>query len=322
MPPERIASGPALAPGGCCGAWAPRGCSRPARARCWRPAAAWRARTRLGLRRAPTGRPANHPKKAFCDADRLATGRSTSTRASSRTSTAATTRRSSTSRTSTTTRSSSRRSARSSRATAPSAATSSSSPTGWPAAGSTRASPSRWTRPTCPTPRNLVDTLKSPPFDPERNYTLPWQSGMSAIGYDPDAHGPQADERQRPVRPQVQGPRVDALATGATPPASSCSRRARTPKSAAKDDYLAGDREDRRGEPQGPDPPLHRQRLRQGPGLGRPLGLRRLLGRHRPAQGRQPAPGVPRPRGGRAALVGQHGHPQGRQGALRGRGRG
>jgi spermidine/putrescine transport system substrate-binding protein len=30
---------------------------------------------------------------------------------------------------------------------------------------------------------NLVDALKSPPFDPDRTYSLPWQSGMTGIAY-------------------------------------------------------------------------------------------------------------------------------------------
>jgi spermidine/putrescine transport system substrate-binding protein len=35
-----------------------------------------------------------------------------------------------------------------------------------------------------PNAANLVESLQSPPFDPERNFTLPWQSGITAIGYD------------------------------------------------------------------------------------------------------------------------------------------
>jgi spermidine/putrescine transport system substrate-binding protein len=31
--------------------------------------------------------------------------------------------------------------------------------------------------------KNLQDNLKSPKFDPTRSYTLPWQSGLTAIGY-------------------------------------------------------------------------------------------------------------------------------------------
>ena len=30
---------------------------------------------------------------------------------------------------------------------------------------------------------NLVDALQSPPFDPDRTYSLPWQSGMTGIAY-------------------------------------------------------------------------------------------------------------------------------------------
>ena len=30
---------------------------------------------------------------------------------------------------------------------------------------------------------NLIDVQKSPPFDPERKYSLPWQSGMTGIAY-------------------------------------------------------------------------------------------------------------------------------------------
>jgi spermidine/putrescine transport system substrate-binding protein len=40
-----------------------------------------------------------------------------------------------------------------------------------------------------PNAKNVVETLKSPPFDPKRSYSMPWQSGMSAIGYDPKRTG-------------------------------------------------------------------------------------------------------------------------------------
>ncbi|MCH7872964.1 MAG: spermidine/putrescine ABC transporter substrate-binding protein [Planctomycetes bacterium] len=36
---------------------------------------------------------------------------------------------------------------------------------------------------------NLIDSLKSPGFDPQRQFTLPWQSGLTAIGYDPERTG-------------------------------------------------------------------------------------------------------------------------------------
>jgi spermidine/putrescine transport system substrate-binding protein len=37
--------------------------------------------------------------------------------------------------------------------------------------------------------KNLQPNLASPKFDPKRQYTLPWQSGMTAIGYNPDKTG-------------------------------------------------------------------------------------------------------------------------------------
>ncbi|MEA2480158.1 MAG: spermidine/putrescine transport system substrate-binding protein [Thermoleophilaceae bacterium] len=40
-----------------------------------------------------------------------------------------------------------------------------------------------------PNMKNLEPTLAAPRFDPKRQYTLPWQSGMTAIGYNPKKTG-------------------------------------------------------------------------------------------------------------------------------------
>ncbi|MDF1595462.1 MAG: spermidine/putrescine ABC transporter substrate-binding protein [Acidimicrobiia bacterium] len=40
-----------------------------------------------------------------------------------------------------------------------------------------------------PNAANLVAALESPGFDPDRTYTLPWQSGFTAIGYNPALTG-------------------------------------------------------------------------------------------------------------------------------------
>lgn len=40
-----------------------------------------------------------------------------------------------------------------------------------------------------PNSENLVESLRSPGFDPNREYTLPWQSGLTAIGYNPNLTG-------------------------------------------------------------------------------------------------------------------------------------
>lgn len=40
-----------------------------------------------------------------------------------------------------------------------------------------------------PNAKNLAPSLQSPAWDPERAYTLPWQSGMTGIGYNPKLTG-------------------------------------------------------------------------------------------------------------------------------------
>jgi spermidine/putrescine transport system substrate-binding protein len=40
-----------------------------------------------------------------------------------------------------------------------------------------------------PNGKNLLATLQHPPFDKNREYTLPWQSGMTGIGYNPKKTG-------------------------------------------------------------------------------------------------------------------------------------
>jgi spermidine/putrescine transport system substrate-binding protein len=40
-----------------------------------------------------------------------------------------------------------------------------------------------------PNAANLVPSLQSPGFDPDRSYTLPWQSGLTSIGYNPQLAG-------------------------------------------------------------------------------------------------------------------------------------
>jgi spermidine/putrescine transport system substrate-binding protein len=47
-----------------------------------------------------------------------------------------------------------------------------------------------------PNMSNLVDALASPTFDPDREYTLPWQSGMTGIGFDPERAGEITSVRQ------------------------------------------------------------------------------------------------------------------------------
>jgi spermidine/putrescine transport system substrate-binding protein len=56
-----------------------------------------------------------------------------------------------------------------------------------------------------PNMANLVETLASPSFDPNREYTLPWQSGMTGIGYDPNKAGEITSIQQLLEDPKLKG---------------------------------------------------------------------------------------------------------------------
>ena len=57
-----------------------------------------------------------------------------------------------------------------------------------------------------PNASNLVDALASPGFDPNRDYTMPWQAGMTGIGYDPRrTGGPITSVRQLLEEPKLKG---------------------------------------------------------------------------------------------------------------------
>jgi len=44
-------------------------------------------------------------------------------------------------------------------------------------------------KPSIPNMKNLLDVQQHPSWDPNRDYSLPWQSGMTGIGYDPNKVG-------------------------------------------------------------------------------------------------------------------------------------
>ena len=48
-----------------------------------------------------------------------------------------------------------------------------------------------------PNAKNLIPAQQSPAWDPEREYTLPWQSGMTGIGYDPGKVGGELTDLNR-----------------------------------------------------------------------------------------------------------------------------
>ena len=166
-----------------------------------------------------------------------------------------------------------------------------------------------------PIDKKNIPNVEEPPrptcvdvnFDKGRKFTMPWQSGMTAIGYNTQG-GRRGHDAQAALRPEVQGQGVAVL------------RRARHHRARdahggqearGGDDrrHPGGGREGRGAEPQRPDPPLHRQRLHDRPDQRQRRDGHGLLGRHDPAEGRQPRPRLRHPRGGRDPLVGQHDDP-------------
>ena len=113
---------------------------------------------------------------------RSPTGPSTSTRTRSPSSRRRPASRSTTPRTSTTTTSSSPRSSPTSRTASPAAPRSTSSPTGWPRRCTTSATSRTSTRARSRTSRTTSRrTSRARAFDPERNFSAPWQSGMTGL---------------------------------------------------------------------------------------------------------------------------------------------
>ena len=52
---------------------------------------------------------------------------------------------------------------------------------------------------------NLIDAQKSPPFDPDRTYSLPWQSGMTGIAWNESLTGPVTSITQLFEDPKLKG---------------------------------------------------------------------------------------------------------------------
>jgi spermidine/putrescine transport system substrate-binding protein len=56
-----------------------------------------------------------------------------------------------------------------------------------------------------PNSANLTDAQASPPFDPDREYTLPWFSGMDGIAWNEDVTGPVTSVTQLLEDPDLKG---------------------------------------------------------------------------------------------------------------------
>ena len=52
---------------------------------------------------------------------------------------------------------------------------------------------------------NLIDFLKSPDWDPNRDYSVPWQSGMTGICYNSELTDPVTSFEELLTRPDLKG---------------------------------------------------------------------------------------------------------------------
>ena len=139
---------------------------------------------------------------------------------------------------------------------------------------------------------------------------VPWQCGLTGIAYNAKVTKEVKSFDDLLTRPDLKG-KVSLLSEmhdtmlfmllleGADP-----ERLHRRRSSAPRIDKL------KKAVDAGPDPHVHRQRLRPGPGQGRHRGLRGLVRRRHPAPVRQPQHQVRRARGGADALDRQHAGPE------------
>lgn len=89
-----------------------------------------------------------------------------------------------------------------------------------------------------PNMANLAAALKSPDFDPNRDYTLPWQSGFTGIGYDIDLTGREITSLEDLLDPAFAG-RVGLLEGYNDTVPLFLLMEGKDPATASVDDYVA-----------------------------------------------------------------------------------
>jgi spermidine/putrescine transport system substrate-binding protein len=102
-----------------------------------------------------------------------------------------------------------------------------------------------------PNAKNLQDSLAKPPYDPERNFTLPWQSGITGIGYNPKKTGRELTSVNDLFDPKYKG-RVTMFSEWRDSAGLVLLGMGKDPTTASKDDYLEAiakiDEESRKGQ--------------------------------------------------------------------------
>ena len=146
--------------------------------------------------------------------------------------------------------------------------------------------------------KNLIPSLKSPPFDPKRDFIVPWQSGLTGIIYRKDKVKSEPKTVDALFDPDYKG-KVTMLTEMRDTVGVVAASMGADPEKASVDEFMAAIDKVGEAAQSGQIRNLHRQRVHQGPSEGRLLGDPRLVGRRRAAQGRQPEHRVRGPRDGR-----------------------
>ena len=124
---------------------------------------------------------------------------------------------------------------------------------------------------------NLIDRLKSPPFDPKREFSMPWQSGMTGIIYRKDKVKRTPKSVDDLFDPALQGQGHDADRDARHGRPRHARGRAPTPRRPASTTYMKAIDKIQEGVGLRADPGLHRQRVPQGHPEGRLVGHLRLV---------------------------------------------
>ena len=143
---------------------------------------------------------------------------------------------------------------------------------------------------------NMIDSLKGPSWDPEREYAAPWQSGLTGIAYNSAKVPEVRSVEELFTRADLKG-HVTVLTEWRDTMGLILQQLGKDASNFTDDDFTRRDRLSAEGQRLGPDPPVHRQRLLQPSHQRHGVRLHGVVRRHRAAAARQPGHQVRAARG-------------------------